>query len=116
MDNVRAVPDAVSNAPGDRESGDAAGPPLAEQIETAYRRIGITSAHVGIVAMVLFGVFFDAIEQNTVGIAGPMLREQWGLGGTEIGLLNTATFTAVALGRVLAGALMDASVAACSSG
>ncbi|MDV2477129.1 MFS transporter [Rhodococcus zopfii] len=106
MDNVRAVPDAVSNAPGDPESGDAAGP-LAEQIETAYRRIGITSAHVGIVAMVLFGVFFDAIEQNTVGIAGPMLREQWGLGGTEIGLLNTATFTAVALGRVLAGALMD---------
>lgn len=80
---------------------------FAEQIENAYQRIGITSAHFGIIAMVLFGVFFDAIEQNTVGIAGPMLREQWGLGGTEIGLLNTATFTAVALGRVLAGAIMD---------
>jgi putative MFS transporter len=81
--------------------------PFAEQIENAYQRIGITSAHLGIVAMVLFGVFFDAIEQNTVGIAGPMLKEQWGLGGTEIGLLNTATFTAVALGRVLAGVIMD---------
>lgn len=81
--------------------------PFAEQIENAYQRIGLTSAHLGIVAMVLFGVFFDAIEQNTVGIAGPMLKEQWGLGGTEIGLLNTATFTAVALGRVLAGVIMD---------
>ncbi|WP_420099884.1 MFS transporter [Corynebacterium sp.] len=81
--------------------------PLAVQIEGAYARIGVTSAHVGIVAMILFGVFFDAIEQNTVGIAGPMLRDEWGIGGTEIGLLNTATFTATALGRLAAGAIMD---------
>lgn len=80
---------------------------LSEQIEGAYTRIGVTSAHIGIVAMVLFGVFFDAIEQNTVGIAGPLLREDWGIGGTEIGLLNTATFTATALGRLTAGAIMD---------
>ncbi|MET0199079.1 MAG: MFS transporter, partial [Rhodococcus fascians] len=75
---------------------------LGTQIESAYSRIGLTSAHIGIVAMVLFGVFFDAIEQNAVGISGPVLRADWGLGGTEIGLLNTATFTAVALGRILA--------------
>lgn len=80
---------------------------LGEQIEGAYTRIGVTSAHLGIVAMILFGVFFDAIEQNTVGIAGPMLRDEWGIGGTEIGLLNTATFTATALGRLAAGAIMD---------
>ncbi|OZE96460.1 MFS transporter [Rhodococcoides fascians] len=80
---------------------------LGTQIESAYSRIGLTSAHIGIVAMVLFGVFFDAIEQNAVGISGPVLRADWGLGGTEIGLLNTATFTAVALGRILAGVVMD---------
>jgi putative MFS transporter len=80
---------------------------LSEQIEASYSKIGLTTAHFGIVAMVLFGVFFDAIEQNAVGITGPLLRESWGLGGTEIGLLNTATFTAVALGRILAGAVMD---------
>ncbi|GAB3128674.1 MFS transporter [Tsukamurella serpentis] len=81
--------------------------PVSAQIERAYERIGVTRAHIGILAMVLFGVFFDAIEQNTVGIAGPILKADWGIGGTQIGLLNTATFTAVALGRVLAGALMD---------
>ncbi|QHC60656.1 MFS transporter [Rathayibacter sp. VKM Ac-2760] len=57
--------------------------------------------------MILFGVFFDAIEQNTVGVAGPILAADWGLAGAQIGLLNTATFTAVALGRVLAGVVMD---------
>ncbi|MGW9114892.1 MFS transporter [Microbacterium sp. NPDC055683] len=80
---------------------------LSEQIESAYARIGVTSAHIGIVAMILFGVFFDAIEQNTVGIAGPLLSADWGIGGAQLGLLNTATFTAVALGRVLAGVVMD---------
>jgi len=78
-----------------------------DRIEAAYSRIGITGAHVGIVAMILFGVFFDAIEQNTVGVAGPVLAADWGLAGAELGLLNTATFTAVALGRVLAGVVMD---------
>ena len=34
---------------------------LGDRIEAAYSRIGVTSAHVGIVAMILFGVFFDAI-------------------------------------------------------
>lgn len=80
---------------------------VADRIEAAYSRIGVTSAHVGIVAMILFGVFFDAIEQNTVGVAGPVLAADWGLAGAQLGLLNTATFTAVALGRVLAGVVMD---------
>lgn len=90
-----------SSPPSEQPTG------LSDQIEGAYSRIGVTSAHIGIVAMVLFGVFFDAIEQNTVGIAGPLLRDDWGIGGTEIGLLNTATFTATALGRLAAGAIMD---------
>lgn len=51
---------------------------MGDRIEAAYSRIGVTSAHLGIVAMILFGVFFDAIEQNTVGVAGPILAADWG--------------------------------------
>lgn len=80
---------------------------VSDQIEHAYGRIGLTGAHLGIVAMVLLGVFFDSVEQNTVGISGPKLREYWDIGSTGIGLLNTATFTATALGRLLAGIIMD---------
>lgn len=64
---------------------------LAQQIEGAYQRIGVTGAHRQIVVMILLGVFFDALEQNAVGITGPILRESWGLGATDIGLLNTMT-------------------------
>ncbi|MBT2512330.1 MFS transporter [Arthrobacter sp. ISL-30] len=80
---------------------------LAKQIEGAYQRIGVTGAHRQIVFMILLGVFFDALEQNAVGITGPVLREAWGLGGTEIGFLNTMTFTATALGRLATGLIVD---------
>ena len=80
---------------------------LAKQIEGAYQRIGVTGAHRQIVFMILLGVFFDALEQNAVGITGPVLRQAWGLGATEIGLLNTMTFTATALGRLATGLIVD---------
>ncbi|MFT4260492.1 MFS transporter [Microbacterium sp.] len=67
----------------------------------------VTRAHLGVVVMVLLGAFFDSIEQNAVGVAGPALRESWGLGATQIGLLNTVTFTAIALGRLTAGFTSD---------
>ena len=80
---------------------------LAQQIEGTYQKIGVTGAHRQIVFMILLGVFFDALEQNAVGITGPILRQAWGLGGAEIGLLNTMTFTATALGRLATGLIVD---------
>ncbi|SEG77189.1 MFS transporter, putative metabolite:H+ symporter [Saccharopolyspora kobensis] len=80
---------------------------LADQIENAYGRIGVTSAHKHILIMVLIGIWFDALEQNAVGLTGPVLQESWGLGGAEIGFLNTMTFTATALGRLLTGVIID---------
>lgn len=81
--------------------------PITEQLERAYERIGITGSHRFIMAMILLGVFFDALEQNAVGITGPVVREYWGLGTGEIGLLNTMTFTATALGRIVTGIVAD---------
>lgn len=78
-----------------------------DQIESAYQKIGITGAHRQIMLMVLLGVFFDALEQNAVGITGPVLQQSWGIGAAEIGLLNTVTFTAVAIGRIGTGLIVD---------
>src|SRR5690606_14912902 len=36
-----------------------------------------------------------------------LLREQWGLSATDIGFLNTITFIAAAMGRLLSGYLAD---------
>lgn len=81
--------------------------PVGEQLENAYDRIGITGSHRFIMGMILLGVFFDAIEQNAVGITGPVVREYWGLHTGEVGLLNTMTFTATALGRIIMGIIAD---------
>ncbi|MFT4307473.1 MAG: MFS transporter [Microbacterium sp.] len=80
---------------------------ISDQIERAYSTMKLTRAHLGVVVMMLLGAFFDSIEQNAVGIAGPALREGWGLSATDIGLLNTVTFTAIALGRLTAGFTSD---------
>lgn len=81
--------------------------PLADQIENAYSGIKINRAHYYILAMLLMGVFFDSLEQNAVGITGPVLRTYWQLDTGAIGFLNTVTFTMVALGRLLTGAIAD---------
>lgn len=81
--------------------------PVAEQIENAYAGIKVNKAHYYILAMLLLGVFFDSLEQNAVGVTGPVLRKYWNLNTGDIGFLNTVTFTMVALGRLLTGAIAD---------
>ncbi|WP_455353523.1 MFS transporter [Streptomyces sp. SYSU K217416] len=77
------------------------------QLENTLDRIGVTGAHKQITAMVLLGVFFDALEQNAVGLVGPVLQEVWGTSAAELGFLNTITFTAAALGRITTGVIGD---------
>ena len=79
----------------------------ASQLERALDRIGTTAAHKQILLLVLIGVLFDSFEQNTIGIAGPMLRQHWGLSVADIGILNTITFGAAATGRLLSGYIAD---------
>lgn len=81
--------------------------PVIRQLESALTRIGVTGAHKQIIALVLIGCLFDSFEQNTIGVAGPLLREHWGLTGADIGFLNTITFGSAALGRLLSGIIGD---------
>jgi MFS family permease len=69
--------------------------------------IGTNRAHKVILAVVIFGAFFDVIEQNTVGIVGPSLKEQWGISEAQIGFLASATFGAMYLGAAFGGWLSD---------
>ncbi|HEV7247782.1 MAG TPA: MFS transporter [Shinella sp.] len=81
--------------------------PVIRQLEGALTRIGVTGAHKQIIALVLIGCLFDSFEQNTIGVSGPLLKEHWGLTGTDIGFLNTITFGSAAIGRLLSGILGD---------
>lgn len=81
--------------------------PVIQQLESALGRIGVTAAHKQIVVLVLVGALFDSFEQNTIGVAGPSLRTQFGLSAADIGVLNTITFAFAAAGRLLSGAIGD---------
>lgn len=81
--------------------------PKIRELETALTKIGVTPAHKTIIFLILIGCLFDSFEQNTIGIIAPMLREQWGLTNTDIGLLNTITFGSAATGRLLSGFIAD---------
>ena len=81
--------------------------PRMAELDRALDRIGVTRSHHTIIFLILIGCLFDAFEQNAVGIVGPLLREQWGLTPTDIGLLNTVTFAAAAMGRVVSGMIAD---------
>ncbi|MFM0597456.1 MFS transporter [Paraburkholderia dilworthii] len=79
------------------------------QLDRALDNIGVTSAHKTIILLILIGCLFDSFEQNSIGLIAPMLRAHWGLSAADIGLLNTVTFAAAALGRLVSGYIADRS-------
>lgn len=81
--------------------------PKFRELESALNKIGVTTAHKTIVFLILIGALFDSFEQNTIGVAAPLLRQQWGLTNVDIGLLNTITFGSAAIGRLLTGYIAD---------
>jgi hypothetical protein len=66
--------------------------PRVAELDRALDDIGVTRAHHTIIFLILIGCLFDSFEQNAVGIVGPLLRQQWNLSVSDIGLLNSVTF------------------------
>jgi putative MFS transporter len=77
------------------------------ELGAALDRIPFRRAHVFILILVAFGALFDAIEQYNVGLAAPLIAEQWDLSGAQVGLLTTLTFAGMALGSLIAGVTGD---------
>lgn len=81
--------------------------PRIAELDGALEKIGVTRSHHTIIFLILIGCLFDAFEQNAIGLVGPMLKQQWGLDATAIGLLNTVTFASAAIGRIVSGLVAD---------
>ena len=78
-----------------------------DELARALDRIPFRRAHIWILVLVAFGALFDAIEQYNVGLAAPLIAEQFSLSGAEVGLLTTVTFGGMALGSLIAGVAGD---------
>lgn len=81
--------------------------PSTAQLDHALDSIGVTSSHKTIIFLILIGCLFDSFEQNSIGLIAPMLHQHWGLTATDIGMLNTVTFAAAAIGRLISGYIAD---------
>jgi MFS family permease len=53
------------------------------------------------------GFFTDAYDLFIIGIASTLIKEQWHLGSSELGLLNSTTLLASFLGAVVFGRIAD---------
>lgn len=94
----------------DQVSGDSAAPGLAASpggLAEAMDRIGWTRVHWAIALMVLAGMFFDALEQDTTGAIIEGLKASFGMNTADLALLNTIMIVGGLVGRIGTGYLAD---------
>ncbi|GEM30936.1 MFS transporter [Nocardia neocaledoniensis NBRC 108232] len=76
-------------------------------LAAALDRIGFGRVQAVVIALLMAGLFFDSLEQNSTGAMGPLLKESFGIGNAELTLINTATVIGGLVGRLIGGYLAD---------
>ena len=76
-------------------------------LAAALDEIGFTRAHTAVLAMVLAGMFFDALEQDSTGAIGAGLKASFGIDTNQLALINTVTTIGGLVGRLVTGYLAD---------
>lgn len=76
-------------------------------LSAALDGIGFTRAHVWVVALIMAGMFFDTLEQDSTGAIGPYLTKTFGISTNQLVLINTLTTVGGLVGRMVGGYLAD---------
>ena len=76
-------------------------------LAAAMDRIGWTRVHWAVAIMVLAGMFFDALEQDTTGAIVEGLKASFGMGTADLAFLNTIMIVGGLVGRIGTGYLAD---------
>lgn len=82
---------------------DAASPGLTAALD----RIGFGRVQAALILLLMAGLFFDSLEQNSTGAMGPLLKESFGIGNAELTMINTATVLGGLAGRIIGGYIAD---------
>lgn len=69
--------------------------------------IGFTRVQAAIIAMLMAGLFFDSLEQNSTGAMAPLIKSAFGLSNAQLALINSATVLGGLVGRLVGGYLAD---------
>ena len=69
--------------------------------------IPFTRAHVWVMALVMAGMFFDTLEQDSTGAIGPYLIKTFDITDNKLVTINTLTVIGGLVGRLVGGYLAD---------
>lgn len=81
--------------------------PPDSRLSSVMEKIGWTRAHWAVVTMVLAGMFFDALEQDTTGAMTEGLKASFGMTTGDLAFLNTVMIIGGLVGRLATGYLAD---------
>jgi len=81
--------------------------PSPATIAKTLDRAGFSRAQFWVLMLILAGMFFDTLEQNSVGAMGANLKLALGLTDTDLTVINTATVIGGLVGRLAGGWLAD---------
>ncbi|WP_234793466.1 MFS transporter [Mycolicibacterium porcinum] len=76
-------------------------------LTAALDRIGFGRVQAALILLLMAGLFFDSLEQNSTGAMGPLLKESFGIGNAELTMINTATVVGGLVGRLVGGYFAD---------
>ncbi|WP_234790799.1 MFS transporter [Mycolicibacterium wolinskyi] len=76
-------------------------------LSAALDRIGFGRVQTVVILLLMAGLFFDSLEQNSTGAMGPLLKESFGIGNAELTMINTATVVGGLVGRLIGGYIAD---------
>ena len=83
-------------------------PPVpASGLTNALDRIGFTRVQGAVILLLMAGLIFDSLEQNSTGAMGPLIKESLGIGNAQLTLINTATVIGGLVGRLVGGYIAD---------
>ena len=81
--------------------------PHRRDLTAALDRIGFGRVQAALILLLMAGLFFDSLEQNSTGAMGPLLKESFGIGNAELTMINTATVLGGLAGRLIGGYIAD---------
>lgn len=81
--------------------------PPAAGLTATLDKIGFTRVQAAVIALLMAGLFFDSLEQNSTGAMGPLIKDSLGIGNAQLTLINTATVVGGLVGRLIGGYIAD---------
>lgn len=81
--------------------------PATSTLPAVLDRIGFTRAQFWVLMLIMAGMFFDTLEQNSTGAMATNIKDSLGIDNDQLALINTATVIGGLIGRLVGGYLAD---------